>query len=173
MIKNLQTLLSRADEIECRKTELSQRREKLRAQKEQIFAEAGEDDAKAFARVGELGSQENLVTVQMEKLDRELAGLSASLLNEANHVRTALERAGIAKREKISARIAAALAPFVPDAKHRAGLVTQTRIYCPEIRAIEKLCTGRNPFDPRHENEAKFARRMLQTAERAIAGCGL
>lgn len=173
MTKTLQTMLGRADEIGAAKTELNTRRNDLRALKEKVFEEAGSNDSKAFARVGELGAQENLLTIQIERLDRELAGLSVSLLNEAAHVRRAVAKAGQIKREKFAAKISAALEQFVPDPKNRDWLVRETCKLAPEAQLLAKLAFAPAAFDPHSSDQVRFARGTLNLAERAIAQCGL
>jgi len=175
MLKTLVTLRAREAEIAGRKAELTKRRDEIRAAKEEVFGAAAPEDSAAFAKVGELGAQENLVTVQLERLDRELAGLAASLLSEANHVRRAVGRAGIARLDKVLAKLDAALQPFLPDAKPRASIVERARHLCPEVRLLEKraLGTGGYGFNPNHGDEFAYARQVLTMAERAIAECGL
>lgn len=173
MTKTLQSLLSRADDIVAAKAEISQRREAIRAEKEQVFNDAGPEDKKAFAKVGELGAQENLLVVQMERLDRELAGLSAALLNEANHTRNAVRKAGQVKRAKMVAKIAAALEPFVPNPRRREGLIGDVSAVCPDLQLLDKRTAHIGHYDPNHETAVDHAKKVFRAAELAIAQCGL
>ncbi|MBE0541601.1 MAG: hypothetical protein IH623_09460, partial [Verrucomicrobia bacterium] len=167
--------LARADQIEARKKELTTRREEIIAAKEKIFDAAGPEDAEAFGKIGELGAQENLVTVQLEKLDRERAGLGLALLNESNHLRKKVATLGANKRDRIVAKLDAALAKFIPNDRHRADIVQDASAVTPEIRTLKKraLSLGSYTFNPHTGDPVKFARQILRQAENAIEQCGL
>lgn len=167
MTNNLSTLLARTGEIAARKRDLNKRREEIRAAKEKVFEAAGPDDAAAFARIGELGAQESLVVVQVEKLDRELAGLAASVLGEANFVRRAVAKALQEKRDKVLVKLESAIEPFFPDQKARRRQVASMRMVAPEIRALEKGAGGLTAFsfNAVGGDEFTFAAQVLHMAE--------
>lgn len=175
MTKTLLQFLGRADQIEVRRQELTQRREEIRAAKEKVFETAGPEDPEAFGKIGELGAQENLVTVQLEKLDRERAGLGLALLNEADHLRRKVAKLGTNKRDHVIAKLDAALAKFIPDDKQRSGIVQKASAVAPEIRALEKraLTLGSYNFNPHTTDQFQFARQILRMVETAIEQCGL
>lgn len=175
MIKTLSAFLAQDQEITARQRDLSKRREVIRAAKEKVFEAAGPADDAAFAKIGELGAQENLLTVGMEKCDRERAGLAASLLNEANHVRLAVCKAGVARRDKIISKLDAVLTPIIPDSDARARVVARARQVMPDIHLLERGITSVESyvFSPRNGDEFVFARQIQGLAERAIAECNL
>jgi hypothetical protein len=176
MIHNLATLLDQDKAITSRKRDLNKRREAVRAAKEKVFEAAGPADDAAFAKIGELGGQENLLTIGIEKCDRERAGLAASVLNEADHLRLAVAKIGVTRRDKILTKLDAALTPFLPDAAARARAVAQVRRATPEIHLLERVAI--TPLDycyfsPRDGDEFVFGKQILGMAERAIAECNL
>jgi hypothetical protein len=175
MLKTLTQFLARADEIETRKTELLKRRDEIRAAKEQVFESAGPEDTVAFTRIGELGSQEHLLTVQLERLDRERKGLGATLLNESNHVIAVVRKSLYTKRDRLIAKLDADLAKHLLDERARNRIVTEASAFVPELRALSKsVHIGGDGYHPRENyDEITFARGVFRQAVAAVEKHGI
>jgi len=172
MVKILSAFLSRADEIEARLQQLRERRESIRAARDKIFAQPDPDDDKALAELGKFGAQDQMLVLQMERCDRELAGLGASVLNEATHVRQAVAKRVAAVRTKLLAQLDQSLASQYPDAADRARAIARLP-EPPAVAALSRIVSGLESFcfQPA-QTEIGHARQVCQTATRALEAIG-
>lgn len=177
MTKKLSTMLASAGGLTQRRDQCQRQIAKIIADKDRVIEQAkGPDDEAALERLNALSSQESLAQRQLTLAERELAGLSASLVNEATTVRNATLAALRKKRDALMAELDERLTPFYPNARDRKKAIESLEPTPPALFKIGKFLSGiaSDSFTPgdkptSYGTETGYATAILNSAERALA----
>lgn len=170
---NLQKFLSSAGIAAAERGEMASQLTAIQAQRDDVIAEAtGPQDRSAIEKLNVLASQESIALNRLKLLDRQIAGLDPSALNEAIHVRAGLIGETKALREKAIAKLTKDLSGHYESAAAIADAVAalKDRNQPPLLRKIEKALVALHGSGPhRGQTGLEFARAVLSAAERVAA----
>lgn len=174
MTKNLIALIALHAEITERQASRRKVIAEIIADKDGIISSAsGPDDSKALEKLNVLASQEAMAQRQLKIDEREMAGLAARLLNEADTVKGKTVKALVAKRDAVMARLDSKFAAEYPDANDRRKAIASLKPVPRELylvrRRIDSFSGYR--FDPQHTDEFKYARQILGMVAQSVAEC--
>lgn len=137
----LKKLLAEAESAAADRAELAAQVAALRSQRDVVISEAtGPNDAAALQKLNTLAAQESIAANRLALIERRLAGLDPSALNEASHVRATLLDEVKTRRDAVETRVAKSLAPFyeTADAARAATSALNFRNQPPELRRLDK-----------------------------------
>lgn len=168
---NLEKILSRAGDLATEKKKMAAQVTTICQERAAVINDAaGPTDKAALDKLNVLASRESIANNQLQLIDRKIAGLHASAMNEATHVCLGLQKELTDRRAKLLGQLDADLARAYPDAEQRKRVLAQMRIPPPAIHALNNAIGGLSSsmLQPPETTGLQFAQQIFRETTSAI-----